>query len=383
MRGIAYSSEVARRFGRAARERDPEADVTVERLGLVVHGGRAEAAAAAQVVRAWCAEHGVRCTDIDVWNDGGRHSAREEVAAADDPDLIVTLGGDGTFLRGARLAAQNDALVLGVDLGRVGFLTEVPVPAVRSALDAVRERRISVEDRMLLTLRASRRLELPGDVEALMRYGRGPLLPPPQVRPDCEVDEEWGIPLDVTALNDVVLEKLSRDHQVSVGVYVSGRLLASYSADALLVATPTGSTAYSFAAGGPVVSPRANALVFSPVAPHMTFNRSIVTAPDEPIGLRVLERSGQAAVSVDGQLRGVLDPGDWIGVYAAPRRLRAARIGPMDFYGRLRERMNLTDAPAAVADGTAAPLWSVTTPPPGDMAHLALLTAPEGPSPAP
>jgi NAD+ kinase len=356
-----------------------EADVTVNRLGLVVHGGRAPALEAAEVVRAWCAEHTVRCTDIDVWHDGGRRTAREEVDAAGDPDLIVTLGGDGTFLRGARLAAQNDALVLGVDLGRVGFLTETSVSAVRSALEAVREDRISIDSRMLLTLRASRRLEVPAEMEALMEYGRGPLLPPPQVRSDCEVDDEWGIPLSVTALNDIVLEKLSRDRQVSVGVYVSGRLLASYSADALLVATPTGSTAYSFAAGGPVVSPRAEALVFTPVAPHMAFDRSVVTAPDEPIGLRLLERSGRAAVSIDGQLRGVLDPGDWIGVYASRRRLRAVRLGPMDFYGRLRERMNLTDAPAAVADGTPAPLWSVTTPPPGDLAHLALLRVPDGP----
>ncbi|MFC8514743.1 NAD(+)/NADH kinase [Streptomyces sp. NPDC057257] len=350
--------------------------MTVNRLGLVVHGGRSEAVAAARTVREWCAEHAVRCTDIDVWHDHGRRNSQEEVEAAGDPDLVVTLGGDGTFLRGARLAAAGDALVLGIDLGRVGFLTEVPAAAVRSALDAVREDRLSIDSRMLLTLRASRRLEVPEELEAWAKYGRGPLLPPPQVRPDCEVDADWGIPLNVTALNDVVLEKLARDRQVSVGVYVSGRLLASYSADALLVATPTGSTAYSFAAGGPVVSPRAEALVFTPVAPHMTFNRSVVTAPDEPIALRVLERSGSAAVSIDGQLRGVLDPGDWIGVYAAPRRLRAVRLGPMDFYGRLRERMNLTDAPAAVADGSPAPLWSVTTPPPGDLAHLTLLTAP-------
>ncbi|MFF4352583.1 NAD(+)/NADH kinase [Streptomyces sp. NPDC001530] len=355
--------------------------MTVNRLGLVVHGGRAEAVEAARVVRAWCEEHAVRCTDIDVWHDGGRRSAGEELEAAGDPDLVVTLGGDGTFLRGARLAAENDALVLGVDLGRVGFLTEVSAAQVRVALDAVREDRLKIDTRMLLALRASCRLKVPAGMEEWVRYGRGPLLPPPQVRPDCEVDDEWGIPLNVTALNDVVLEKLARDRQVSVGVYVSGRLLASYSADALLVATPTGSTAYSFAAGGPVVSPRAEALIFTPVAPHMVFNRSVVTAPDEPIGLRVLERSGPAAVSIDGQLRGVLDPGDWIGVYAAPRRLRAVRLGPMDFYGRLRERMNLTDAPAAVADGTPAPLWSVTTPPPGDLAHLALLTVPDGPSP--
>ncbi|GGY89763.1 NAD kinase 1 [Streptomyces olivaceoviridis] len=351
--------------------------MTVNRVGLVVHGGRAEAATAARAVRAWCAEHAVGCADIDVWQEGARHSAREEVDSAGDPDLIVTLGGDGTFLRGARLAAENDALVLGVDLGRVGFLTEVPATAVREALDAVREERITVESRMLLTMRASCRLEVPAQMETLLRYGRGPLLPPPQVRGECEAGNDWGVALNVTALNDVVLEKLARDRQVSVGVYLAGRLLASYSADALLVATPTGSTAYSFAAGGPVVSPRADALVFTPVAPHMVFNRSVVAAPDEPIALRVLERSGQAAVSIDGQLRGVLSPGDWIGVYAAPRRLKAVRLGPMDFYGRLRQRMNLTDAPAALADGEAAPLWPVTSPRPGDLAHLALPPVPD------
>ncbi|MEU1007575.1 NAD(+)/NADH kinase [Streptomyces sp. NPDC005890] len=357
--------------------------MTVNRVGLVVHGGRAEAVAAARTVRAWCAEHALGCRDIDVWQEGARHSAREEVDSAGDPDLIVTLGGDGTFLRGARLAAENDALVLGVDLGRVGFLTEVPATGVRAALDAVREERIGIERRMLLTLRASCRLEVPSQMEALLRYGRGPMLPPPRVRTECEAGGDWGVALNVTALNDVVLEKLARDRQVSVGVYLAGRLLAYYSADALLVATPTGSTAYSFAAGGPVVSPRAEALVFTPVAPHMVFNRSVVAAPDEPIALRVLERSGQAAVSIDGQLRGVLSPGDWIGVYAAPRRLKAVRLGPTDFYGRLRERMHLTDAPAALADGEAPPLWPVTTPPPGDLAHLALPPAPGDTPPLP
>ncbi|MFE9497999.1 NAD(+)/NADH kinase [Streptomyces collinus] len=354
--------------------------MTVNRVGLVVHGGRAQAVAAARAVREWCAGHEVGCADIDVWQEGERHSSREEMDSAGDPDLVVTLGGDGTFLRGARLAAQSDALVLGVDLGRVGFLTEVPASAVHAALDAVREERFEVEHRMLLTMRASCRLEVPEHMESMVRYGRGPLLPAPRVRVECETGNDWGVALNVTALNDVVVEKVTRDRQVSVGVYLAGRLLASYSADALLVATPTGSTAYSFAAGGPVVSPRAEGLVFTPVAPHMVFNRSVVAAPDEPIAFRVLERSGQALVSVDGQVRGVLNPGDWIGVYAAPRRLRAVRLGPMDFYGRLRERMNLTDAPAALADGDAAPLWPVSSPPPGDLAHLALPAAPGDPT---
>jgi NAD+ kinase len=226
-------------------------------------------------------------------------------------------------------------------------------------------------------MRVSRLLDLPDDLERWMSaYGRGPMLPAPKVRKDGISCDEWGIPLNVTGVNDIVLEKLSRDRQISVGVYVGGHLLASYSADALVVATPTGSTAYSFAAGGPIVSPRAEAMVFTPVAPHMAFNRSVVVGPDEPIGLRLLERSGSAAVSIDGQLRGLLEPDDWIGVYAAQRRLRAVRLGPTNFYGRLRERMNLTDAPAAVADGTAGPVWSFTTPPPADLAHLSLELGP-------
>jgi Predicted sugar kinase len=180
------------------------------------------------------------------------------------------------------------------------------------------------------------------------------------------------VALDVTALNDVVLEKLARDRQVSVGVYLAGQRLASYSADAFAVATPTGSTAYSFAAGGPVLSPHMDAVVFTPIAPHMTFNRSVVAAPDESVALRVLPHSGQAAVSIDGQLRGVLDPGDWIGVFRAPQRVRLIRLHPTGFYGRLRDRFRLTDAPATAADGVPAPFFRPDAPVPPDLAELRL-----------
>jgi NAD+ kinase len=207
-------------------------------------------------------------------------------------------------------------------------------------------------------------------MEALLQYGRGPALPPPPVRPGAAADVGWGVPLDIIALNDVVFEKLSRDRQVSLAVYVSGRLFASYSADALIVATPTGSTAYSFAAGGPIVSPQLDALIFTPVAPHMTFDRSLVLAArDQRVAVRVLERSGQVAVAVDGQLRGVLDPGDWLSVFAAPERARLARLNDLDFLGRVRERFALADAAAAVADGSAPPVYDPGEPPPRDIAH--------------
>ncbi|MEU3340848.1 NAD(+)/NADH kinase [Streptomyces sp. NPDC002144] len=343
----------------------------ISRLGLVVHEGRPEAVSGARAVREWCARRDIGCVDIDVWQgQGSRRSGREEMRAAGGPDLIVTLGGDGTFLRGARIAAKKNIQVLGVDLGKVGFLTETPVTEVERALDAVHAGRSECEERMTLTMRASRPLEMPSDMEQILCYGRGPALPPPP--PRSGDDDSWGVALDVTALNDIVVEKLARDRQVAVGVYIAGRLLASYSADGLIVATPTGSTAYSFAAGGPVLSPRMRAVVFTPVAPHMTFNRTVIANADEPIALRVLPHSGRAAVSVDGQPRGVLEPGDWIGVIAAPEPLRLVRLSPADFYGRLRDRMRLTDAPATAADGESAPLFRPSGPVPEDVRHLQL-----------
>jgi len=207
-------------------------------------------------------------------------------------------------------------------------------------------------------------------MRTLLRYGRGPALPPPPVRPGDAAHVGWGVPLDIMALNDVVFEKLSRDRQVSLAVYVTGRLFASYSADALIVATSTGSTAYSFAAGGPIVSPQLDALIFTPVAPHMVFDRSLVLAArDQRLGVRVLERSGRVAVSVDGQLRGVLDPGDWLSVYAGPKRAKLARLTELDFLGRVRQRFALADSAAALADGTAPPIYNPAGPIPADLAQ--------------
>lgn len=349
----------------------------VKRIGLVVHEGRPAAVTAARTVHAWCADRGIPCKNIDVWQEHEpRRGGQEEALAAGNPDLVVTLGGDGTLLRGARIAAKNDAAVLGVDLGRVGFLTEVPADEVTLALDAVDQGDAIIEPRMTLTMRASRPLGVPAGMEALLHYGGGPALPPPNVQGSTTENEGWGVPLDVTALNDIVLEKLARDRQASLGVYLAGRLLASYSADAVIVATPTGSTAYSFAAGGPVLSPRMNAVVFTPVAAHMTFNRTVVAAADESVALRVLPHSGQVAVSIDGQLRGVLDPGDWIGVYGSRTPLRLVRLAPTDFYSRLRDRFRLTDAPATAADGLSAPLFRPDSPVPDDLAHLRLPPSP-------
>ena len=135
------------------------------------------------------------------------------------------------------------------------------------------------------------------------------------------------------------------------------------------MASSTGSTAYSFAAGGPILSPQLDALIFTPVAAHMVFDRSLVVAVEQRIGLRVLERSGQVAVSVDGALRGVLDPGDWISVYAGAHRAHLIRLKDTDFLDRVRDRFALADAAAALADGQPPPIYQPADPLPPDMAH--------------
>ena len=329
--------------------------MTSERIGLVVHEGRAAAVEAAKTVRRWAAEHAIGVSDIDVWQPDWAHchrrNAGDEAEAAGHPSLIVTVGGDGTFLRGIRIAAEDGVPVLGVKVGRVGFLTEVEPPQIDGALKAFFSGRVQLDERLMLTLRASRALTIPEGMDALLRYGRGPLLPPPPLRRDARPVDDRGVALNVTALNDIVFEKLARDRQASLGVYLGESLFTSYSADALVVASPTGSTAYNFAAGGPILSPRLRALVFTPVAAHMVFNRSLVMAADEAVSVRVLDESGQVAVSVDGQLRGVLNPGDWVTVYPADRPARLVRLGASHFYSRLRERFSLAAAPATMADG--------------------------------
>src|SRR4051812_46384602 len=142
------------------------------RIGLVVHSGKSEAVRAAEQVRRWARDHDVACRDIDVWNpaDGGtRHDARHEAERAGMPDMIVTVGGDGTFLRAARGATPTGAVVLAIDVGRVGFRTAAGAAGINGALDAALAGSVQAKARGVLTMGASRPLEIPPGMEALLQ----------------------------------------------------------------------------------------------------------------------------------------------------------------------------------------------------------------------
>jgi NAD+ kinase len=241
------------------------------------------------------------------------------VPCVDEPDfapgldLVVSLGGDGTLLRALGLVLTEQVPALGVNAGRLGFLAEVEPHGLGAALDAVWAGSYRVERRTSLAAR-------------VMVGGR-------------EVAEDL-------AVNDVVLEKAARERLAHVAVRIGdGGPFARYAADGVMVASPTGSTAYSFSAGGPIVSPRLDAMLFTPIAPHMVFNRSLVLHPDEVVRLEVLP-DNPVIVSVDGRPARELPPGAVVEVRRGRHDALLVRIERSDFYRLVRSKFRLAD-PAA------------------------------------
>jgi len=220
--------------------------------------------------------------------------------------LLVTLGGDGSILRAARAAAPYGALILGINLGRVGFLTEAEPETWRDVLALALAGEYWVEERLMLRVVAGRGGETLGRAEAL---------------------------------NDVVAGRGARARVVHLRTEVDGGYLATYVADGLIVATPTGSTAYALAAGGPVLPPQLRNILLVPVAPHLSMARPIVLS--EGVTVRIVVTGGRPAVlTVDGEVQVELESGDEVTVGASPHVARFARVREKTyFYKTLVERL--------------------------------------------
>jgi NAD+ kinase len=289
------------------------------RVGAVVHPGRPSTLELGKKLASWGADHGVELRTLH----DERGCLGEEVPCVrpeefpDGLDLVVVLGGDGTLLRALGLVLEAEVPVLGVNLGRLGFLTEVEPDGLWSALEAVWAGRYRVERRSTLSVR---------------------------------VLVEGSVIAEDVAVNDVVLEKAPRERLAGIAVYLGKGLFARYAADGIILATPTGSTAYSFSAAGPIVSPRLEALLLTPIAPHMVFNRSLVLHPDEMVRLEVLSESPSVVEIVDGRAVRELPPGSLVEVCLGPHTALLVRVAPTDFYGLVRSKFRLADAGEAVGE---------------------------------
>ncbi|HUR48705.1 MAG TPA: NAD(+)/NADH kinase [Acidimicrobiales bacterium] len=283
----------------------------MSRVAVVIHHARPRARELAAEAIEWLTRHGhtAHVPKADAEACGLEHWAADEAELGAAVDLALSLGGDGTMLRAVDLVAPAGAAVLGVNVGHLGYLTEVGPEEMQDALERVTDGRHTVEERLVL------------EVETTTADGAN------QRR---------------TALNEAVVEKTSSGHTVSVAVDIDDEFFTSYVADGLIIATPTGSTAYNFSVRGPILSPAVQALVLTPVAPHMLFDFSLVLPASGTVKVTVREPS-TAALVMDGHPQAVLEPGDFITCRAAPHPARLVTFGERDFHSRLKAKFGLAD----------------------------------------
>lgn len=226
-------------------------------------------------------------------------------------DLAVSLGGDGTMLRTVDLVSQRGVPVLGVNLGRLGYLTAVEPDELRDALKRFLAGDFQVEARMTLDVSVS--------------------------------DGSAGTPsvLHRSALNDLVLQRVAGGHTVSAEVAVNGTPFLTFAADSIILATPTGSTAYNLSARGPIVSPRARVQILTPVAPHMLFDRSLILDEDDEVSVKLCG-DRPADLVVDGWKAATLEPGQTLHSRRGARDALLVRFGERDFHDILRRKFNLS-----------------------------------------
>jgi NAD+ kinase len=253
----------------------------------------------------------VRVPEDDAGPCGLDHLACPQSQFAKGLDVVISLGGDGTMLRTVDMVYEAGVPVLGVNVGDLGYLTEVdPDPeAIKHALERLLAGDYNVAERTVL-----------------------------------QVDVETGGPAAGRwwALNEAVLEKVQSGRLARLDVLINGTYFTPYAADGVIVSTPTGSTAYSFSARGPIVSPNHRCLLLTPVSPHMLFDRALVLGADEELRFVVIDER-RAVLTLDGRVLGTLEPGDAVTCTGGPRPARIVTFNPRDFHQILKAKFGLAD----------------------------------------
>lgn len=272
------------------------------KVALVIHPERPAATELARTVREFFESRGHQVFE-DASPNGPDLSLFDRTL-----DIAIALGGDGTMLRTAHAAVAESIPVLGINLGALGYLTEVEPAALELAFTRLLAGDYTIDERMTLDV---------------------------SVTADGAVHE-------LVALNDAALAKTTPAHTIRLRLSIAGDAFLSYVADGFLIASPAGSTAYNLSLRGPILSPHLSAIVLTPIAPHMLFDRSLVLAPEEEIELELLP-DRPAVLIVDGRSTIPLLPGDTIRVRGGKRPARFITFDSSDFYGVLRAKFGLAD----------------------------------------
>ena len=284
----------------------------ITRVGLTAKRGLEAASDLMAELAAWLEARGVRAVfETETAQLAGVPPGRPTASREDLPkacDLLVVLGGDGTLIGMAgRIArAGTDVPILGVNFGSLGFLTEITLPELYPALEAALEGRATIETRTMLAARTSRD----------------------------------GQPFaDHIVLNDIVITKGALSRIIEISVIVGDAPVMHVRADGLIVATPTGSTAYNLAAGGPIVHPAVDAMVLTPIAPHTLTNRPVVIPASSDVHMRPIMEGNEVFVTFDGQAGFPLQPGDLVSVRRATSPLRIIKSARRTYFDVLREKL--------------------------------------------
>lgn len=233
-----------------------------------------------------------------------------EAVGVHDLEIAIVLGGDGTILRAAELVRGSDAPVLGINMGHVGFLAEIERDDMDDAVHRVIARDYDVEERLALSVRVK--------------------------------DSDGAVVYETWALNEATVEKASRERMIEVVLEIDGRPLSSFGCDGMVISTPTGSTAYNFSAGGPVIWPSVEAIAVIPLSAHALFARPLVVGPEASVAIEMLERTnGTGILWCDGRRSHELPRGARVVVRRSSHPVRLARLHPTAFTNRLVQKFQL------------------------------------------
>ena len=286
----------------------------ITRVGVVAKSRLQVAAPHLSDVEKWLQEHGAEAifetATAALMPPSPTRRVAEKASLVSEVGLVLVLGGDGTLLSMADCIARAglNVPILGVNFGSLGFLTEVTLPELYPSLEAALAGRAPIEER--LTLRAT-------------------------------IARSTDAPSTEVAVNDVVINKGARSRLIDLSISVGDGLVTTVRADGLIVATPTGSTAYNLAAGGPIVQPSVDALVLTPIAPHTLTNRPLVIPSSSTVRVKpMMEERDEVFVTFDGQVGCELHAGDEINICRASQPMRLVRPATRSYFEVLREKLN-------------------------------------------